>query len=352
MKKKNIKIKICGYNASDEQSYGHYILQKLRKYYDVNLTETPDYIFFNESNYEHLNYTCIKIFFTGENIHPNFNICDYAFGFDYLDFEDRYARLPVYFIATFYRKDEVSQLSKITSHSSAKFTLQDLKNKTEFCSFVYSNYLADNSRKKFFDILTLYKKVNSGGKYLNNIGRPTDNKLLFESHHKFSIAFENSSNRGYTTEKILNAFSAKTIPIYWGNPLIGREFNTKRFINCAEYNNFDEVVEIVKKIDNDDDLYLKIINEPIFVNNSFRDTEENFEKFLRNIFEQPLDTASRIRINPARELEIIRNEKLISDRLNKLNYKIKMLSILYRPFKNIQIIDRIKQKYLIWKNKK
>lgn len=72
-----------------------------------------------------------------------------------------------------------------------------------------------------FEALKKYKKVNSGGRYLNNIGRAVVDKIQFESRHKFSICFENSSYPGYTTEKIIEAFAAKTIPIYWGNPCVG-----------------------------------------------------------------------------------------------------------------------------------
>lgn len=344
---KKIKIKICDYDPSNKNSYGYYILKKLEKNYIVELTENPDYIFFNDSNYEHLNFNCIKIWFTGENIHPDFNICDYAFGFDYLNFEDRYARLPVYFIAIFYRKKEMLDLKDLNIFSNHKFTHDDLKNKTEFCSFVYSNYLAENSRREMFELISKYKKVNSGGKYLNNIDGPTDNKLAFESKHKFSIAFENSSNNGYTTEKILNAFAAKTIPIYWGNPMIDREFNTKRFINCHEYKDFNEVLEIIKKIDNNDELYLQIINEPILNNNFLSTTESNFELFLRNIFDQPLEKAKRIKINPAKKNEILKNETLIYKNMIRKNIIRKILSKIYNPFKSIRFLDEIKQRYFI-----
>ena len=84
-KMKKIKIKFCKYDPKDECSYSHYILQILKKYYEVEISEDPEYLFYNESDYEHLNYDCIKIFYTGENIHPNFNFCDYALGFDYLN---------------------------------------------------------------------------------------------------------------------------------------------------------------------------------------------------------------------------------------------------------------------------
>ena len=35
---------------------------------------------------------------------------------------------------------------------------------------------------------------------------------------RFAMAFENANVSGYVTEKIVNAFLAGAIPIYWGHP--------------------------------------------------------------------------------------------------------------------------------------
>ena len=41
----------------------------------------------------------------------------------------------------------------------------------------------------------------------------------------FSIAIENSRNGCYFTEKILDCFTTRTVPIYWGCPDIGDYFD-------------------------------------------------------------------------------------------------------------------------------
>jgi hypothetical protein len=244
---------------------------------------------------------------------------------------------------------ELEMIGKIKD-SNELFTKDDLNKKEHFCSFVYSNYLADENRKVFFEKLSQYKKVNSGGRYLNNTGEIIDNKLAFELKHKFSIAFENSSNIGYTTEKLLNSFSAKTIPIYWGNPEIAKEFNDARFINCHKYENFDQVIEKIKEIDSDDNLYLKIINEPI---RNFSDqTESNFIDFLKDIFNQPKEKAGRIKINPAILADLKKNESLVASHSKKKNILRKTLSVIYRPFKKISFIEKIKEAYFYSQIKK
>lgn len=341
---KKIKIKICRYDPNDQCSYGYLIVSLLKKHYDIEFSEDPEYLFYNEGDYEHLNYQCIKVFYTGENIHPNFNFCDYAISFDYLDFEDRHYRLPIYLVATFYREKELALSSGHDFTEQKPFSQADLSAKTGFCSFVYSNYLGDGSRKAFFDRLNGYKKVSSGGKYLNNTGSPVDNKLEFETKHKFSIAFENSSRSGYTTEKIVTSLMAKTIPIYWGNPRIHEEFNEGRFVNCHRFASFDEVVARIKEIDNNDELYIKMMNEPIKTNYDFKSILNGFENFLRHIIDQPLEEARRNRINPARAAELEENEKVAARHISKKAATRKVLAKLYQPFKKIKALEKMKQK--------
>jgi hypothetical protein len=126
----------------------------------------------------------------------------------------------------------------------------------------------------FFRKLSKYKSIDSGGRVYNNIGRcippgllSPSGKLDFISHHKFNIAFENARWPGYTTEKIVAPMKCNSLPIYWGNPLVGREFNPKSFVNCHDYSSLDEVVEEVIRLDRDDDLYMAKLTEPWFNDN-------------------------------------------------------------------------------------
>ena len=319
----------------------------------MEISEKPDYIFFHETSYDYLNYRGIRINYTGENISANFNLSDYAIGFDYLNFNDRYYRLPIYLVATFYREKELALAKNIDLAKNKLFTKDDLAQKTDFCSFVYSNYLSDHHRETFFNQISQYKRVNSGGKYLNNTGETVDNKLEFESKHKFSIAFENSSRSGYTTEKIVCALMANTIPIYWGNPEIGKEFNTKRFINCHDYGSFDEILEKVKELDQNDGLYLQMINETVFANNyNPKKVMEDFENFLKNIFDQNLEKAYRRTINPIRAIELERNEKIVCKYNKKRALIRKMMTNIYKPFKKIKYLEKAKQNLLKIRNDK
>ena len=87
----------------------------------------------------------------------------------------------------------------------------------------------------FFKELSKYKKVDSGGKVLNNVGGCVEDKLEFIKDYKFVISFENSAHPGYTTEKIVDPLAMNCIPIYWGNPYVARDFNNKRFYQLFRF---------------------------------------------------------------------------------------------------------------------
>lgn len=322
---KQVKIKICDHNPNNPNSYGHFLITRLKQFYDVELSEEPDYVFFHQATTEYLNYPeAIKIFYTGENIHPNFNLCDYAISFDYLSFNDRHFRLPLYILAIFYNQKDFDNAEDLDFENISPMDQAELNRKTDFCSFVYSNYLADPKREQLFYNLSKYKKVNSGGKYLNNVGGPVDSKLLFEKQHKFSIAFENSSRAGYTTEKLPAAIAARTIPIYFGNPLIGKEFNIKRIINVHDFKDTKSLIDRIREIDENDKEYLEIINQPVLAKNyHFEEVRKEFDKFLRQIFDQPKADARRIQINSMLERELIEKELLF-------NYKQRRQSAMHK----------------------
>ena len=215
-----IKVNFADFYASFKKTDNDFY-NILSKHFDVEISEEPDYLFYSCMGFEHLKYDCIKIFYTGECETPDFNLCDYAIGFDYMDFGDRYLRFPLYRLFS-YR----NELLNIENQN-------DDTGRTEFCSFVVSNDLGTTRRKEMFELLSTYKRVDSGGRYLNNVGGAVKDKFSFDKKHKFSIVFENCIYPGYTTEKIMQAFVAGTIPIYSGDPMIAREFNTNAFVICC-----------------------------------------------------------------------------------------------------------------------
>jgi hypothetical protein len=133
--------------------------------------------------------------------------------------------------------------------------------------------------------------VDSGGRYINNIGGPIENKMEFISQYKFSIAFENKSQDGYTTEKLVEPMFCGSMPVYWGNKKVALDFNPASFINWDDYGSDEAVIERIIQLDQNEDLYEEVYNQPYFTGNEVNRycNEERLVEFLSDIF------SSRIR---------------------------------------------------------
>lgn len=284
-KTKEIKIKLLGFGQNPENFF---FVKLLRKKYNIVLSETPDYVFYTPFDSEHHQYDCVRIFFTGENVIPNFNICDYAISFQHLFFEDRHLRCPLWRL---YEDALTEGLKK-----GFDWTDKQLLNR-DFCACVISNSAqTDGKRAEFFNILSKYKQIASGGRWQNNVGGPVPDKCTFQQKYKFTLAFENTYSSGYTTEKLLEGFASHTVPIYYGDPRVTDDFNPKSFINAADFNNLEDLSDYVQKVDSDDSLYLSYMREPIFLNNQLPEkyTEDSLLKFFDNIFKGTPTEAKRL----------------------------------------------------------
>ena len=288
--------------------------------YDVRVCDDPDYIVYSAFGHEHLNYNCIRIFYTGEEICPDFNICDYGIGFEYLTFGDRYFRLPIMY-EPFYLNDYKNMLVRPEA----------LDPNRKFCSFVYSNPNANSMRTNFFARLSEYKQVASGGKILNNVGGPVANKLDFERQFKFSIAFENVRHNGYTTEKLMQSFAAGGIPVYWGDPKVSDMFNSKAFINVSDYSSIDEAIEYIKFVDQNDDEYLKLLREPAIRDEyKLEVIKASYSAFVKNIFDQDFPEVQRTTREMANAKYVEQTKRKaelyqMTDPAEKVKFKVKKM---------------------------
>ena len=167
--------------------------------------------------------------------------------------------------------------------------IEDSMAKRKFCNFVASNGNCQD-RNRFFTELSKYKKVDSGGRFMNNIGQPVSDKRKFQSEYKFSIAFENNAYRPgyewYITEKVMEPMSVNSIPIYKGGDRICDDFNTKSFINYHDFSSEKDVIEYIIELDKDDNKYLELLKQPWFIDYNIPDNNkiENIKSFLYKIF--------------------------------------------------------------------
>lgn len=232
------------------------------KYNVIRNDAKPDYLIFGPEDFgqNNLQYEdCIKIFYTGENRRFWNYKCHYGITFDHID-NERHYRLPLYVINLWY----------LQNRCNLDIRNRIIKPKTSFCGFVNSNPHC-TVRNDFFHKLSTYKKVDSGGPLFNNIGYivPRDekgiqNKMEFLSTRKFTICYENGSYAGYVTEKALEAHLSGSIPLYWGSPTVALDFNEKALLNWHDFSNDDTFIEQIKRVDESDDLYVEMIEQPLF----------------------------------------------------------------------------------------
>ncbi|WRB00382.1 fucosyltransferase [Helicobacter pylori] len=280
-----------------------------------NPNESSDLVFGNplEQARKILSYQNTKrVFYTGENEVPNFNLFDYAIGFDELDFNDRYLRMPLYYASLHYKAEIVNDTTapyklKADSLYTLKKPSHTFKEnhphlcalihnesdplKRGFASFVASNANAPK-RNAFYEALNSIELVIGGGSVKNTLGYNVKNKNEFLSQYKFNLCFENSQGYGYVTEKIIDAYFSHTIPIYWGSPSVAKDFNPKSFVNVHDFKNFDEAIDYVRYLHTHPNAYLDMLYEnPLntidgkayfYQNLSFKKILDFFKTILEN----------------------------------------------------------------------
>ena len=79
---------------------------------------------------------------------------------------------------------------------------------------------------------------------------------------------------------------ANTLPIYWGNPEVQRDFNEESFINYYKYGDLDAVVNRVVRTDEDDELFDHYMSQPCLTKGGYleRISERTLLCFFNRVF--------------------------------------------------------------------
>lgn len=273
-----------------------FITPILEKYFDVVIDQhNPDILFYSIFGNSHTKYTCKKILYVAENIrypyNPNirknitsaYEHANYTITFD--PHTKTNFRLPLWQVF-------------ILRHPALLVMLDAARKRNDnfdnFGAFVVSN-ASNQLRNNHFDELSTYKKVKSYGKVrMNDLGlkRASEGKYwrvakqdFFEQNtHKFFMAYENTSYPYYCTEKLMDAFTAGSIPIYWGDPKIKEDWNSEAFININDHG--ANWVDFIKKLDEDQGLFNEIYNQPVFTDSQLTKLNTNlyeFELWILNV---------------------------------------------------------------------
>lgn len=296
--KKKIKVKFLGF-YQDFLPDDNVFINILKNRYDVELSDSPDYLFFSPlaDYFQYAHYDCIRIMISGEPFSADWNSADYSIDFDSYTFGDRHIRYPLY-LYQWQTQGPYFPRTALTSEQADDI----IHSKTNFCNFIYGHQTISGMREKIYHSISKYKHVDSLGQYLNNMPNGETatfsgnnaNKQDYLKRYRFTISSESMSQPGFTTEKIIDAFNAYSIPIYWGNPDIATEFNPSAFINLNDFSTLEDGLHRLQEIDNSPHLYKQMLLASEFVDPNYPEKKyKELTDFLYHIFDQDKESAFR-----------------------------------------------------------
>ncbi len=217
-----------------------------------------------------------KAHFTGENTEPVKGEGVFLnMGYKQMRGDDAgYVRLPLWMLEIDWfgaDADRIQNPKPLPLASVMSVEPSVLEAKDRFCAFVVTNP-RNEMRNNAFHWLSKYKRVDSAGRLFNNIGPEIYaglgggggelKKHAFLKKYKFCLTYENEMCEGYTTEKILHAKAAGCVPIYWGDPLVERDFDGAGFLNANGVRTEEELVALVKKVEEDPEAWRRMASVP------------------------------------------------------------------------------------------
>ncbi len=257
-----------------------FITPILKKYYNVIIDQNnPDVVFHSIFNGQRDigKYKCKKVLFLGENHRPKQFGSDYSISFDPTD--DTNFRLPLWQAYILLKPIYLDLLFHKVQHNDFD----------RFASFTVSNG-GNFLRNGMFHQVNQYKHVYSYGRYLTNdwslqtlsqgrYWRDAKDEFFFKNKHKFAITYENTSYPYYCTEKLMDGFLSGSLPIYFGDPMVKEDWNSKAFIDMWGFkyrSDWQNIMDYIKYLDKNKNAFLDIYNQPVF-------TSEQKDKLINNL---------------------------------------------------------------------
>jgi len=183
-------------------------------------------------------------------------------GYPFYEFTTNISDQPnhAYIPLAAYHKEDIEIL---TSKPRKKTSIVEI-NKRRNIAYMF-RHCTQNREQLFKLLLKNIPEVDGLGKCSKTTSTPLPpNAVETYKDYKFVIAMENGFAPGYITEKIINAYEAGAIPIYWGDSKTTRKyFNKKSYIDVDDFQNLESVVRYVEKLISNPKEIQKIMSEPV-----------------------------------------------------------------------------------------
>lgn len=251
-----------------------------------------DFLLCDTFRYHWEKFPGVRILVTAENHAPDLNHFDYCLTHAPIEDERRH-RFPYWQYVTLFDAEARAALTAPRVPLSA----EELRaQQRDFCAFVSYNGKA-KKRVNMVQALMKRRRVSCGGPFMNNIGYRVENKREFLAKHLFSVAYENEASTGYQTEKIVDAFIARSIPLYWGSDMVEEEFNPAAFVYARNYPTQDAFLDDVLAIADNEERLLALLNaSPLRDPQALDKAEAELLAFFSRIFGRGPEAVQRTRV--------------------------------------------------------
>ena len=147
--------------------------------------------------------------------------------------------------------------------SYAEYQIQqpsiDFDNAIKGASFIARNCGSNNNRESVVTNLTSIMRVDSLSRCLQNANPPHNmtmkNKAAVQRQFLFHLAFENTCEDDYITEKLWGTLESGTLPVYYGAPNVKDHVPPNSIISWHDFNNTQKLGEYLLKVAGNKTLY-------------------------------------------------------------------------------------------------
>jgi hypothetical protein len=263
LEKKNCELPIHFYGCYPDISlFKRIILFAASRISDLAMT---NWLSIQQGVVKPIDKRAFNIWCTFENRRPPVNSFDLTFSFELDSYDNTNFYLPLIYIYMNHNKSKQNHakysLSPDECATARQISLNDIQLKTGFASAFINN--PHQMRLRAIKELSKTYKIDVFGR---SVGNYVTDKVGEASKYWFNICFENDLYPGYVTEKILEAWIAKAIPLYWGMDT-AKILNPKAYINLNDFESLEDYIDFISELYKNEDKMIEMINQPLLNQN-------------------------------------------------------------------------------------
>lgn len=202
-----------------------------------------------------------NIWCTFENRRPPVEGFDLTFSFDVDSYGGTNHYLPLIYLYMNHNKLKIPHAKHSLSTKVASQRREIEKNFFEKKAGFIAAFINNPHPMRLRAIRDLSKvgEVDLFGRSVNNY---IEDKIGRAEKYWFNLCFENDLYPGYVTEKILEAWISKSVPLYWGSDQAGI-LNSDAYVNFNDFKSLVDFVDFVSVLYLDKARMVEMINQPL-----------------------------------------------------------------------------------------